>query len=323
MGKNYTHLGLTERCEIYRLHADGKSLGRIASIMKRSKSTISRELRRNVLSPGGRYRPDLADRMSWVRKLRGSKLERLTPLRDYVLERLAMGQSPEQICGRARLEGSEHSLTPETIYAWIYSPVGRQQKLHKYLTKGKAKRGRRARKNRTEPPIPDRMPIYWRPTKAHTRAEPGHWEADLVHFAGQRQPLLTCTDRKSRFLMMTRMPDKTADTTAASLKDMFNALPKRLRKTMTVDNGGEFWQHKNLPVRTYFCDPHSPWQRGSIENANGVLRRWLPRKTRINQFTSKDINDIMWTYNTTPRKCLGYLTPLEAMAKSMGVALEI
>ena len=146
---------------------------------------------------------------------------------------------------------------------------------------------------------------------------------DLVHFAGQRQPLLTCTDRKSRFLMMTRMPDKTADTTAASLKDMFNALPKRLRKTMTVDNGGEFWQHKNLPVRTYFCDPHSPWQRGSIENANGVLRRWLPRKTRINQFTSKDINDIMWTYNTTPRKCLGYLTPLEAMAKSMGVALEI
>ena len=122
---------------------------------------------------------------------------------------------------------------------------------------------------------------------------------------------------------MTRMPDKTADTTAASLKDMFNALPKRLRKTMTVDNGGEFWQHKNLPVRTYFCDPHSPWQRGSIENANGVLRRWLPRKTRINQFTSKDINDIMWTYNTKPRKCLGYLTPLEAMAKSKGVALEI
>lgn len=323
MGKQFDHLGLTERCEIYRLRADGKSLGRIATMMKRSKSTISRELRRNVLSPGAEYRPDLADRMSWARKLRGSKLERLTPLRDYVLERLAMGQSPEQICGRARLEGSEHSLTPETIYGWIYSSTGRKRRLHKYLTKGKAKRGRRSRKNRTEPPIPDRLPIHWRPIKAHTRAEPGHWEADLVHFAGQRSPLLTCTDRKSRFLMMERLPDKTADTTATSLKAMFMALPKRLRKTMTVDNGGEFWHHQKLPVRTYFCDPHAPWQRGSIENANGVLRRWLPRKTRINQFTDRDINDIMWTYNTTPRKCLGYLTPLEAMAKSMGVALEI
>ena len=92
---------------------------------------------------------------------------------------------------------------------------------------------------------------------------------------------------------------------------------------MTVDNGGEFWQHEKLPVKTYFCDPHSPWQRGSIENANGVLRTYLPRKVRINQFNESDIEDIMWTYNTTPRKCLGSLTPLEALAKSMGFALEI
>ena len=87
---------------------------------------------------------------------------------------------------------------------------------------------------------------------------------------------------------------------------------------MTVDNGGEFWQHEKLPVKTYFCDPHSPWQRGSIENANGVLRTYLPRKVRDQSIQLKDIEDIMWTYNTTPRKCLGYLTPLEALAKSMG-----
>ena len=323
MGKCYSHLGLTERCEIYRLHADGKSLSRIATLMKRSKSTISREIRRNISSVKSGYKPDLANRMSWARKLRGCKIERLPPLRNHVLQSLAMGHSPEQICGRARLEGSEHRLTHETIYAWIDSPAGRRQKLHKYLVRGKAKRGRRARKRRTEPPIPGRWPIHFRPTKAHIRAEPGHWEADLVHFSGQRQPLLTCTDRKSRFLMIKKLPDKTADSTTTNLKDMVMALPRRLRKTMTVDKGGEFWHHTKLPVKTYFCDPHSPWQRGSIEKANGVIRRWLPRKTRINQFSKKDIEDIMWTYNTTPRKCLGYLTPLEALAKSMGVALEI
>ena len=323
MGKNYRHLDLTDRCEIYRLRADGISLSRIARTLGRSTSTISRELKRNVLTRQSVYRPDQADRMRWARKLRGSKLERLAPLREYVLERLAMGLSPEQICGRAKLEEAEHKLTPETLYAWIYSPAGRRQKLHKYLVRSKAKRGRRARRGRTEPPIPDRWPIHFRPTKAHTRAEVGHWEADLMHFSGQRQPLLTCVDRRSRFLMMERLPDRTSETTASKLKELFSALPKRLRKTMTVDNGGEFWQHQKLPVKTYFCDPHSPWQRGSIENANGVLRRYLPRKVRINQFNERDIEDIMWTYNTTPRKCLGYLTPLEALAKSMGVALEI
>ncbi|MCC3862527.1 IS30 family transposase [Pseudemcibacter aquimaris] len=323
MGTNYSHLGLTERCEIYRLHADGKSQQQIANHIGRSKSTISRELRRNVLSPGGSYKPGFADRMSWARKLRGSKLERLTPLRDHVLESLAMGHSPEQICGRARRTGSEHSLTPETIYAWIYSPVGRKCGLHKLLPKGKARRGRRVRKKGKEPPIHGRMPIHLRPTKAHTRAEPGHWEADLVHFSGQRASLLTCIDRKSRFLMTQKLPNKTAETTSDALTDMFDSLPRRLVKTMTVDNGGEFYQHQRLPIRTFFCDPHAPWQRGSIENANGVLRRMLPRKTNINHFTDSDINDIMWTYNTTPRKCLDYLTPLEALAKSMGVALEI
>ena len=130
MGKNYRHLDLTDRCEIYRLRADGISLSRIARTLGRSTSTISRELKRNVLTRQSVYRPDQADRMRWARKLRGSKLERLAPLREYVLERLAMGLSPEQICGRATLEETEHKLTPETLYAWIYSPAGRRQKLH-------------------------------------------------------------------------------------------------------------------------------------------------------------------------------------------------
>jgi IS30 family transposase len=162
-----------------------------------------------------------------------------------------------------------------------------------------------------------------RPTKAHLRSAPGHWEADLMHFAGQRPALLTCLERKSRFLLTTKLQNKTSKVTIDALSKLLSRVPKRARKTITLDNGGEFYQHQRLPVQAYFCDPHAPWQRGAIENANGVLRRALPRKTNINQFNDQDIEDIMWTYNTTPRKCLGFLTPLEAFVKSLGVALEI
>ena len=173
------------------------------------------------------------------------------------------------------------------------------------------------------PPIPNRISIHDRPESVKDRTEPGHWEADLMLFGGQRPALLTMTERKSRFLMLERLPDRTADTTARAMKTLLSCLPETTRKTITLDNGGEFYRHDKLPVPAYFCDPHSPWQRGSIENANGVLRRSLPRKTNINQWSENDLIDIMWTYNTTPRKCLGYLTPLEAFAKDHGVALEI
>ena len=258
-----------------------------------------------------------------ARKRRGSKIERLSPLKTHILDRLAMEQTPEQISGRLKLERSEHSVSTETIYAWIYGPDGRRQKLHKLLPKGKSRRGRRARRSHREPPIPGRLPVHMRPTKAHLRSVPGHWEADLMHFAGQRPALLTCLERKSRFLLTTKLENKTSRTTIDVLSELLNSVPQRARKTVTLDNGGEFYQHQRLPVQAYFCDPHSPWQRGSVENANGVLRRALPRKTRINQYSDQDIEDIMWTYNTTPRKCIGFLTPLEAFVKSMGVALEI
>jgi len=224
---------------------------------------------------------------------------------------------------RGWLEQSEHKVSAETIYAWIYSPVGRRQKLHRWLPKAKCRRGRRARRSHKEPPIPNRFPIHIRPTKAHLRSELGHWEADLMHFSGQRTALLTGIERQSRFLLTTKLADKKSKTTIDALRDLLLTMPKKVLKTITLDNGGEVYQNQRLPLRAFFCDPHSPWQRGSIENANGVLRRSLPRKTNIHHFTDQDINDIMWTYNTTPRKCLGFYTPLETFVKSMGVALEI
>lgn len=166
------------------------------------------------------------------------------------------------------------------------------------------------------------MSIHERPKAANDRRETGHWEGDLMLFGGQRQALLTMTERKSRLLFARKLPDRKAETTADIIKEILLLVPERARKTITFDNGGEFYGHQKLPLRTYFCDPHSPWQRGSIENANGILRRSLPRKTTINLWRHHDIDDIVWTYNTTPRKCLGFLTPLEAFAKDQGVALE-
>ena len=321
MGTKYDHLTLDERCEISRLHENGASNRRIGRLMGRSASTISRELGRNSLPRAG-YKPASADRMALARKRRLPKIERVNPLKTHILDRLAMGHSPEQVVGRLTLEQSDHKVSVETIYAWVYGPHGRRQKLHRLLPRGKAKRGRRSRRGRREPPIPDRMPIHQRPTKAHLRAEAGHWEADLMHFRGQKTCLLTCQDRRSRLLLAAPLPSKAAETTARALTNLLLTVPKRARKTVTLDNGGEFHDHKSLPLRAFFCDPHSPWQRGSIENANGILRRCLPRKTRLSDSSAQDIEDITWTYNTTPRKCLGFLTPLEAFAKSIGVALE-
>ena len=131
-----------------------------------------------------------------------------------------MEQSPEQIAGRLKLTGSEHTISAETIYAWIYGPYGRRQKLHRLLPQAKSRRGRRARKGRRLPAIPDRLPIHMRPTKAHLRAEPGHWEADLMHFREQKACLLTCVERRSRLLLTTAMTDKSADTTAQALSGL-------------------------------------------------------------------------------------------------------
>ena len=322
MGHRYDQVSLDERCEIYRLHEGGKSRRAIGRLLGRHPSTIGRELKRNSLPRSG-YKPAMAERMASARKQRAPKIERSSSLKTHILDRLAMEQSPEQIAGRLKLTGSKHTISAETIYAWIYGPYGRRQKLHRLLPQAKSRRGRRAGKGRRLPAIPDRLPIHMRPAKAHSRAEPGHWEADLMHFRGQKACLLTCVERRSRLLLTTAMTDKSADTTAQALSRLLEKIPQKARKTVTLDNGGEFYRHKRLPVPAFFCDPHSPWQRGSVENANGVIRRNLPRSCKLDHFSNQDIEDITWTYNTTPRKCLGFLTPVEAFAKSIGVALEI
>ena len=319
MGTHYDQLDIDERYELYRLHEAGKAVRAIGRLMGRSASTIGWELRRNAL-PRGDYKPGSADRIALSRCRRLSRIERLSPLRSYVGDSLAMGWSPEQIAGRLRLEGSEHTAGVETIYRFIYRPAMRREKLYRFLPRAKASRGRRSFKRRREP-IEGRRSIHQRPQTVALRHEFGHWEGDLMQFRTQRGNLLTLCERKTRFTLTAPLKTKSAAETGKEIIKVLGALPKGARKTVTFDNGGEFAQHQRLEaalgIVAYFCDPHSPWQRGTIENTNGILRRDMPRKTDITNYTARDIDDITWAVNSTPRKCLGYKTPAEAFLENL------
>ncbi|MCP4600741.1 MAG: IS30 family transposase [Proteobacteria bacterium] len=319
MGKNYDQLDIDERYEIYRLHQADTSLQEIGRMMGRSASTISRELRRNTL-PRGEYKPGSADRSAMSRCRRLSRIERLNPLRTYVSDRLAMGWSPEQIAGRLRLEESEHTVGVETIYRFIYRPRIMSQKLYRFLPRAKASRGRRYFKRRRLP-LKGRRSIHQRPQSVALRNEFGHWEGDLMQFRTQRGNLLTLCERKTRYVITAPLKTKTADETGKAIIRGLRCLPQAARKSITYDNGSEFERHSNmeeaLNMPVYFCDPHSPWQRGTIENTNGLLRRDMPRKFDIKNYTVRDIGEITWAANSTPRKCLGFKTPAEAFLENL------
>jgi IS30 family transposase len=218
MGKHYDQFDLDDRIEISRLHTDGISRRAIGRVMGRSASTISRELRRNSLPKGG-YKSASADRIALSRRRRLSRIERLSSLGDHVRDHLAMGWSPEQIAGRLRLEGSEHGVSHESIYRFIYRWPVRREKLYRYLPRAKATRGRRYFKRRRAP-IPGRRSIHERGQSIDNRSQFGHWEGDLMQFRTQKGNLLTAVERKTGLTLATGLPSKTAEATAASLADL-------------------------------------------------------------------------------------------------------
>jgi IS30 family transposase len=324
LGEIYSHLTLEDRCRLSGLREMHLSVAEMARRLGCHRTTIYREIARNRCAEG--YRPDSADRRAWARKLRGSRIARSARLSTHVADRLALGWSPEQIAGRMERDGSELAVSTESIYRYVYSPAGRRAGLSRQLAQRKATRGRRRRNGAREPAIPNRMPIHLRPIKAHRRSEFGHWEGDLMHFRSQRDILLTLHERRSRLTLARRLLSKNADDTAQTICEELAGLPSTARRTITYDNGGEFARHEivmdHIGLRAFFCDPHSPWQRGSIENTNGRLRRDLPRKTSLAAYTDDDIDSVIWNLNSTPRKCLDYRTPFEAFAVNLGVALE-
>jgi IS30 family transposase len=286
MGTHYNHLELDARCSIARLHEDGQSKRQIAAALGRSPSTISRELKRNQGTQIG-YKPGYAQEQARARRWTGSRLEHDEELRDTVLGGLKRGWSPEQVAGWLKQQKARTTVSHETIYRFIYAQIRRTNEgaWRSYLPKAKFKRGWRGKPGGSPASfIKDRVSISERPKTAHTRRTPGHWEADLMLFSTYGQAILAIQERKSRLLLMTVQPSKAALPAIGQLIAWLKPLGENLCKTLTFDNGTEFAQHhqlNKLGIQTFFCDTHSPWQKGGVENAIGRMRRPLPRATDI------------------------------------------
>lgn len=322
MGQVYRHFSLEERCTIARLQAEGRSLRQIAAALDRSPSSIAREVRRNRASTAA-YGPALANDKARARRWKGSKLDRDPELRTAVFGRLGQGFSPEQVTGRLAVEAGHRVISHETIYRFIYAQIARHKDYswRNYLPRAKAKRGFRGKKGGSPASfIPNRLPLDHRPKAALSRRSFGHWEGDLMLFARYGQAVLTLHERKSRILIGHRPANKSANLVARLLYELLHPIPAPLRQTITFDNGTEFTQHSRLhalDLKTFFCDTHSPWQKGGIENAIGRMRRFLPRKTDLSALSDEDFNALLAIYNNTPRKCLDFKTPAEVFLQQL------
>lgn len=323
MAQQYDHLTLEERCAIARLHEAGQSLRQIAAALDRSPSTISRELRRNGGTKVG-YKPAYAQDQARARRWTGSKLERDDALRNRVLGCLQNGWSPEQVAGRLRQQKAATTISHESIYRFIYAQIRRTQDYawRLYLPRAKSRRGYRGCNGGSPVQhIKDRVPISKRPLYINARRQPGHWETDYVLFSRYGQSVLVAQERSSRFVLLAKPPSRKAAPTAAQLHDWLASLPPQLRRTLTQDNGTEFADHHTLRdalgIKTFFCDPHSPWQKGGIENANGRIRYFLPRKADLRHYSPRQIEAIARRCNATPRKCLGFKTPAELFSRHL------
>jgi IS30 family transposase len=305
------------------------SIRQVGRDLKRNHGVVSREIGRNR-SRDGTYSAVIAqektDRRRERRRHRKRKLDRDDALRDHVIRELRAGRSPDVIAGRLKacpppgLEGK--TVSHESIYAWIQKGEGRKLGLHRFLLSGRPGRrkchGRKQRKTL----IPGRVSIHERPEGANGRMEVGHWESDSMVFSRQRERVSVQIERKARYVTIHRLSDGTADATEEALHDSIQSLPQDLWKTLTFDNGGEGANHTALRtaygIRTYFCDPFASWQKGGVENANGIVRRFLPRNTDMRLMTDRNIYAVQEKINNTPRKILGYKTPKEVMAEACG-----
>lgn len=317
MGRQYGHLTLEERCTIAQLHQAGHSKHQIASALGRSPSSISRELKRNSGKQVG-YKPGYAQEQTRARRWRGSRLERDPELRALVLDQLKRGWSPEQIAGRLKQQRAAATVSHESIYRFIYAQIRRTNDgaWRNYLPRGKHKRGwLNQRKRSSDDLIKGRVSIALRPQAVDGRRTFGHWEGDLMGFATPGQTILVAHERKSRLILGARQPGKASQPVAEQLCAWFQPLHPRLRRTITFDNGTEFAQHfvltDELAIRTFFCDPYSPWQKGAVENAIGRLRRCLPRKIDLDTIDNALLEAWIAAYNNTPRKCLQFRSPAE------------
>lgn len=298
-----------------------QSLRAIARLVRRDHTVLTRELKRNGGGDRTKYRADTAQRMfeKRVHRQHRGKLDKYPVLKEYVVSGLKNDWSPDVIAGKLKTAGEKQTISHESIYHYIYYKDGRYEGLYKYLRQGKAKRQKRySRKNR-ELRIPERKSIHSRPRYIEERKRYGDWESDSVIFSKQKTALSVQSERKSKLIRMHKVINKSAEEAKNALVRTVESVSKDLFLTLTFDNGSENAKHLELKreygVETYFCDPFASWQKGGVENANKLIRYYLPRSTDLSKLTDRDIYLIQEKLNNRPRRCLNYLSPNEVINK--------
>src|SRR6202171_1133741 len=322
-------LSLAEREDISRGIACGSSIRAIASGLDRAASTVSREVTRH----GGRsaYRALDADKQAWKSALRAKRclLAGNRKLREMVAGKLVLDWSPAQISGWLKTQYPDDKsmrVSHETIYRSLFIQargVLKKELIGHLRSKRRIRRSQHARVGgQSRGQIVDAISIRERPAEIEDRAIPGHWEGDLMG-GTKNSHIATLVERHSRFTMLVKVPSKDTATVVAALGRHVRKLPASLRRSLTWDRGLEMAKHKTFTVATnvkvYFCDPHSPWQRGSNENTNGLLRQYLPKKTDLSGYSQSDLDQIALRLNQRPRKTLGFQTPASRLRASVAL----
>ena len=320
-------LTLAEREEISRTVVAGHSIRSIAVALGRAPSTISREIRRN----GGRanYRASRADHAAWNRAHRPKvcKLVQNRALAYLVASKLCLKWSPEQIAGwlkRSYPDDATYQVSPETIYRSLFiqarGALKKELLAHLRRTRGMRRSRHHTQKTSIHGRITDAISISERPAAAEDRAVPGHWEGDLL-FGSNNSQIATLVERQSRYVMLAKVTSKDTETVVNALIKHAQKLPHELYQSLTWDRGKEMADHQRFTLATdikvYFCDPQSPWQRGSNENTNGLLRQYLPKGIDLSAYSQSKLNAIARQLNERPRKTLNYETPAERFHQSV------
>lgn len=317
---SYTHFTAMERAKLELLHSQGWTKTAIGRELGYHRTSVARELKRNTTAGG--YGASAAQRRYEKRRKACHPKGRLAyePLREAVIEQIAEeGLSPELAAGRLRAQFPDNPrmhLCHETIYRAIYANRHLLDFLLEFLVQARPKRRKRGQgKSRRGPLIPNRVGIAERPSSVEGRREVGHWEGDLVVGKNQDGFILTLVERSSRILQAVKTATKRPAEVCTAVIDALLDRPISWVRTITFDNGTEFREHetmaKELGVGVYFADPYSAYQRGSNEQVNGLLRRYLPKGTSFKNLTQAQLDRIVEKINTRPRKCLGYRTPNE------------
>ena len=315
--RSYRVLTPDERGEIMIGLRRGESVRSIARRLGRRPSVVLREIKANS-TEDGRYQSYWAQKRSGRRRRLSRQRERIADrhIRSYVHEKLEVGWSPEQIAGRIRLERPGTHLSHETIYQYVFK---KERSLTKYLVCGRKNRRKRIHKRGKRILIPNRTGIERRPVSVNKRDELGHWEADTAVSRQSKVALMVLQERTMGLTLLRKLPRCASEEMNVALIARLENFPETMRRTVTFDNGQENRRHNQLcdvlKIKTFFCNPYSSWQKGSVENAVGLTRREWPKKTDYALISDQEISILEHRLNTRPRKRLGYRTPLELLAR--------